>query len=62
MPTLLLYGDQDVRAPLEVGEAIHAAIPGSRMVVLHGVGHASPVEAAERFNDEVRSFLHQIGA
>lgn len=57
VPTLLLYGDKDVRAPLNVADALHAAIPGSRLVVLAGVGHVSTVEAAEIFNREVRHFL-----
>jgi pimeloyl-ACP methyl ester carboxylesterase len=59
VPTLLLYGDKDVRAPLYVGEALHLAIPASRLVVLPGVGHVSSVEAAERFTSEVRAFLHE---
>lgn len=59
VPTLLLYGDEDVRAPLTVGEDLHAAIPGSRLVVMPGVGHLSSVEAAERFNSEVRGFLQE---
>ena len=59
VPTLLLYGDRDVRAPLEVAEALRAAIPGSRLIVLPGVGHVSPVEAPDRFNAEVRTFLAQ---
>jgi pimeloyl-ACP methyl ester carboxylesterase len=45
VPTLLLFGDQDVGAPPRVGEALHAAIPGSRLVVLRGAGHVSAVEA-----------------
>jgi pimeloyl-ACP methyl ester carboxylesterase len=57
VPTLLLYGDRDVRAPLPVGRALHAAIPGARLEVLDGVGHVSPVEAPERFNRAVRDFL-----
>jgi pimeloyl-ACP methyl ester carboxylesterase len=57
VPTLLLYGDKDVRAPLEVAEALHAAIPTSRLVVMPGVGHVSSVEAGEQFNSEVRDFL-----
>lgn len=57
VPTLLLYGDRDVRAPLSVAHDLHASIPGSRLVVLEGVGHVSNVEAAERFNTEVRAFL-----
>jgi pimeloyl-ACP methyl ester carboxylesterase len=58
VPTLLLYGDEDVRAPLTVAEALHVSIPASRLVVMPGVGHVSSVEAAERFNAEVRDFLH----
>ena len=40
VPTLLLYGDADVRAPLQVGEDLHAAIPGSRLVVMPAAGFA----------------------
>jgi pimeloyl-ACP methyl ester carboxylesterase len=58
IPTLLLYGDEDARASLAVAESMHASIPGSKLVVLPGVGHISTVEGANRFNDEVRVFLH----
>lgn len=54
------YGDKDVRAPLNVAEDLHAAIPTSRLVVMPGVGHMSNLEAAERFNAEVRSFLRSV--
>lgn len=57
VPTLLLYGDKDARAPLNVARDLHARIPGSRLVVIEGVGHVSNVEAPERFNSEVRAFL-----
>lgn len=57
VPTLLLYGDKDVRAPLHVAEDLHAKIPGSRLVVLGGAGHVCNVEAADTFNGEVRAFL-----
>jgi pimeloyl-ACP methyl ester carboxylesterase len=60
VPTLLLYGDKDVRAPLNVAEKLHAAIPRSRLVVMPGVGHVSNVEAAELFNAEVRAFLRSV--
>jgi pimeloyl-ACP methyl ester carboxylesterase len=59
IPTLLLYGDRDVRAPQDVLNALHVAIPESKVVVLPGVGHVSPVEAPEQFNREVRSFLRE---
>jgi pimeloyl-ACP methyl ester carboxylesterase len=62
VPTLLLYGDKDVRAPLTVAVALHAEIPGSTLVVIPGVGHMSSVEAAVRFNAEVRGFLRSLPA
>jgi pimeloyl-ACP methyl ester carboxylesterase len=61
IPTLLLYGDEDARAPLDVAEAMHRSIPESKLVVLPGVGHISTVEGADRFNDEVRTFLRAVG-
>lgn len=57
VPTLLLHGDQDVSAPLNVAEALHAAIPTSRLVVMPDVGHMSNVESGDRFNAEVRTFI-----
>ena len=59
VPVLLLFGDKDVRAPLNVAEDLRAAIDTSRLVVMQGVGHVSSVEAAERFNSEVRAFLRK---
>jgi pimeloyl-ACP methyl ester carboxylesterase len=57
VPTLLVHGDADKRAPLEVAEELHARIPGSKLVVIPGSGHMVTLEAPERVNDEVRSFL-----
>ena len=57
IPTLLLWGDQDARAPLPIAHALHAAIAGSRLVVLPGVGHVSPVQAPDQFSQELLAFL-----
>jgi pimeloyl-ACP methyl ester carboxylesterase len=56
-PTLLVYGDRDVRAPLDVARHLDSAIPNSRLVVLPGVGHVCNVEAPNDFNTVVRDFL-----
>lgn len=61
VPTLLLYGDADMRSPLAIGEELHAQIPGSKLVVFPGSGHVVNLEAPERFNDEVRAFLRAVG-
>ncbi len=60
VPTLLLYGGADTRAPLTVAEDLHARIPGSRLVVLPGIGHMSNVDAPDLFNAEARRFLRSI--
>ena len=61
VPTLLIYGDADQRSPLAIAEDLHARIPGARLVVIPGPGHMVNMEAPERFNDEVRSFLRAAG-
>jgi pimeloyl-ACP methyl ester carboxylesterase len=57
VPTLLVHGDRDVRAPRAVADGLEAAIPGSRLVVLPDVGRVCNVEAPEEFNAAVRDFL-----
>jgi pimeloyl-ACP methyl ester carboxylesterase len=58
VPTLLVYGDNDVRAPLTVARQLHEAIPPSTLVVLPKAGHVCNAEAPEEFNTAVRAFLH----
>lgn len=60
VPTLLLYGDKDVRSPLAVAEQVHASIPGSQLVVIPSAGHLSDMEAPDRFNAEVALFLRSL--
>jgi pimeloyl-ACP methyl ester carboxylesterase len=57
VPTLLVYGGKDERAPLAVAEDLQAAMAGSALVVLPDTGHACNIEAAEAFNGVVRNFL-----
>jgi pimeloyl-ACP methyl ester carboxylesterase len=60
VPTLLLYGDRDVRAPKQVWEPLHSGIRRSKLVLIPEVGHMIDIEAAERFNTEVRAFLRAV--
>jgi pimeloyl-ACP methyl ester carboxylesterase len=62
VPTLLLYGEHDVRSPARVANDLHAAIPGSRLVFIPDSGHMVSMEAPERFNGEVRAFLRSSSA
>ena len=60
VPTLLLYADHDVRAPVAIGETIHAGVHGSKLVVLPGPGHVSSVEAPDTVTGELRRFLRAV--
>jgi pimeloyl-ACP methyl ester carboxylesterase len=62
VPTLLVYGEQDVRAPRTVADGLHTAITGSRLVVLPEAGHICNIEAPDGFNNAVRGFLRECGS
>ena len=48
-PTLLLWGEDDDLVPVRYGRAAAAAIPGSQLVVLPGVGHIPSIDAPRDF-------------
>ncbi|MEO7295471.1 MAG: alpha/beta hydrolase [Candidatus Limnocylindria bacterium] len=60
VPTLILHGDADERAPRAVWERLHADIPDSALVLLSGVGHEVVIEAPDAFDTEVRRFLANV--
>jgi pimeloyl-ACP methyl ester carboxylesterase len=60
VPTLVLHGDADARAPLHIGLELHRSISGSQLVVLEGVGHAMNLEAPEAFRRAVHGFLSSL--
>ncbi|MFN2641916.1 MAG: alpha/beta fold hydrolase [Actinomycetota bacterium] len=57
VPTLLVWGDADVRSPLPVAVHMRDLVPGAELVVIPGAGHVSNLEDPARFNDAVRAFL-----
>ena len=61
-PTLILCGEEDVPTPPAESEAMHAAIPHSRYVLLPAAGHLSNLEVPERFNDALAEFLTWISS
>ncbi|MCT1433265.1 alpha/beta fold hydrolase [Dietzia maris] len=56
VPTLLIWGRDDARSPLRVGEGFHEAIPDSTLVVIEGAGHLSHLERPEQVNRAIRQF------
>lgn len=62
VPTLMLYGQRDERAPRSVWEPLQSAIPGAKLVLVPDVGHMVDMEAPTRVNDEIRRFLATVAA
>jgi len=60
VPTLLVWGDADKRAPMNVAYQLRDAIPGAKLAVIAGAGHVSNLERPAAFNDVVRRFLDAI--
>jgi pimeloyl-ACP methyl ester carboxylesterase len=56
-PTLLVWGMNDPLSPLAVAEKLHAAIKGSKKVLIDQAGHFPFLEHPERFNQIVLDFL-----
>ena len=61
VPTLLIWGELDVRSPLSVALEFERAIPDSELVVIPGCGHVSNLERPEEFNEAVRRFCRAHG-
>jgi pimeloyl-ACP methyl ester carboxylesterase len=57
VPTLIMWGDRDRIIPVEHAYAAHELIPGSTLVVLPGIGHFLPTDAAQEFIDELEAFI-----
>jgi pimeloyl-ACP methyl ester carboxylesterase len=58
IPTLLIWGELDVRSPLDMARQFEAAIPHTELVVIPGAGHVSNLERPDAFNEAVREFCH----
>ena len=57
VPSLILAGALDESTPPSQSEELHAAIPGSTLVVLPEASHLSNVEQPEAFNAQLLRFL-----
>jgi 3-oxoadipate enol-lactonase len=60
VPTLIIVGENDLGTPVAASEFMHAAIAGSKLLVLPSAAHLSNVEQAERFNESVTCFLAEL--
>lgn len=56
-PIQIVVGEQDAGTPVQMSEEIHAAAPGSELVVIPHASHLSNLEQPQLFNDAVERFL-----
>ena len=59
-PTLVVAGELDKTVPMSAKRELADCIPGARLVVIPGSGHATPIDAAEEFNRTLLDFLLKL--
>jgi non-heme chloroperoxidase len=59
-PTLLVWGDQDAFVPGSDQETLLGTIPGSRLEVYCGIGHAVHWEEPARFAADLAAFVDRL--
>jgi pimeloyl-ACP methyl ester carboxylesterase len=57
IPTLLIWGLQDIITPPEVAREFHEELPESELIFLDQCGHVPMMEQPKLFNQHVRRFL-----
>jgi non-heme chloroperoxidase len=60
VPTLVLHGGADDIVRVGAAEQIARTIPGARLRVYEGVGHAPHLDAVDRFNRDLAEFVRSV--
>lgn len=56
-PTLILHGEKDLLILAHMAEEVHKNIPGSKFLIIKGVGHTLNLEAIPQMAEAIRSFI-----
>ena len=58
MPVLIMTGTEDIQIPVEMGERLYAAAPGSKqLIIIQGGGHDNHL--SEPYKQRVKQFIDQ---
>jgi pimeloyl-ACP methyl ester carboxylesterase len=60
VPTLVIHGAQDALVNVSGGRATAAAIPGSELAVLEGMGHDLPRELWPELVDRIAAHVARV--
>jgi len=58
-PTLIVAGRLDRTVPLPAKIELARAIPGARLEIIEGSGHATPLDSSDEFNRILQEFLSE---
>ncbi|MFM2146051.1 MAG: hypothetical protein RL732_887 [Bacteroidota bacterium] len=61
LPTLLIWGNNDIITPPFVGREFHKLIPNSELHFIDKCGHAPMMEVPDEFNQVLHKFLSKLG-
>ncbi|MDB4324820.1 alpha/beta hydrolase [bacterium] len=59
-PTLILAGEHDIPACLEVAALLDESVPESRKIIMEGTGHLLQIEMPEEFNRHLIDFIDTV--
>ena len=57
VPTLIIWGKQDLLVPLDTAERFAKGIRGSKLIVIDNAGHLPQVEQPKAFTRAVKVFM-----
>lgn len=57
VPTLVIWGERDRMTPVADAHRIVRGVPGSRLVILRGIGHSPHIEAPQELTRLVGEFI-----
>lgn len=60
-PTLIVQCNDDLIAPVAVGEYMHRVMPNSTLAIISNVGHCPHLSCPHACTDAMDTFLHQKG-
>jgi pimeloyl-ACP methyl ester carboxylesterase len=60
VPTLIITGDKDLMTPLFTARKMNRLVAGSRLIVLEGGSHYTPIEFPHEIGGEVQRFVQTI--
>jgi pimeloyl-ACP methyl ester carboxylesterase len=61
-PTLVIHGDLDPLVPLACGLDVAASVPGSKLLVIEGMGHALPISMWPRIIEAIANHAKESHA